>query len=443
MPEKSNYYFNNHTYKMNDNIKSNPFALTPLLVFLLVYLATSLIIGDFYKMPITVAFLVSSVVSLCFVKGSISERVEIFSKGAANHNILLMVWIFILAGAFATTAKATGAVDATVNLTLNLLPDKLLIAGIFAAACFISLSVGTSVGTIVALAPVAIGIAEKLGLEVPFMMAVVVGGAFFGDNLSFISDTTIAATRTQGCKMSDKFKVNSMIVVPVAVIVLIIYIVMGMNIDMQHETIPVEWIKVLPYLLVIITAISGMNVMIVLTLGIIASGIIGLFGTGFTFFDWMGAMGNGITGMGELIIITLLAGGMLEMIRIGGGIKFIIEKLTQHVNSSKGAEFTIAALVSFANLCTANNTIAVITVGSIAHQIAEKFNVDPRKYASLLDTFSFFVQGIIPYGAQLLIAAGLASISPISIIRYLYYPFLMGLAALLAILFRYPRKYSN
>ena len=346
-------------------------------------------------------------------------------------------------GAFASTAKATGAVDATVNLTLNLLPDKLLIAGIFAAACFISLSIGTSVGTIVALAPVAIGIADKLGLEIPFMMAVVVGGAFFGDNLSFISDTTIAATRTQGCKMSDKFKVNSLIVVPVAIIVLIIYIFIGMNIDMQHDSVAVQWIKVIPYLLVIITAISGINVMIVLTLGIIASGIIGMFGSDFSFFDWMGAMGSGITGMGELIIITLLAGGMLEMIRMGGGIQYIIELLTKHVNSSKGAEFTIAALVSFANLCTANNTIAVITVGGIARQIAQKFNVDPRKSASLLDTFSCFVQGIIPYGAQLLIAAGLASISPIEIIRYLYYPFLMGFAALLAILFRYPRRFSN
>ena len=428
---------------MNDKIKSNPFALIPLVVFLLVYLVTSIIIGDFYKMPITIAFVVSSIVSLYFVKGNISERIETFSKGAANHNILLMVWIVVLAGALASTAKATGAVDATVNLTLNLLPDKLLIAGIFAAACFISLSIGTSVGTIVALAPVAIGIADKLGLEIPFMMAVVVGGAFFGDNLSFISDTTIAATRTQGCKMSDKFKVNSLIVVPVAIIVLIIYIFIGMNIDMQHDSVAVQWIKVIPYLLVIITAISGINVMIVLTLGIIASGIIGMFGSDFSFFDWMGAMGSGITGMGELIIITLLAGGMLEMIRMGGGIQYIIELLTKHVNSSKGAEFTIAALVSFANLCTANNTIAVITVGGIARQIAQKFNVDPRKSASLLDTFSCFVQGIIPYGAQLLIAAGLASISPIEIIRYLYYPFLMGFAALLAILFRYPRRFSN
>ena len=394
-------------------------------------------------MPIAIAFLISSFVSLFFIKGTVTQRIEQFSKGAANHNILLMVWIFILAGAFASTAKATGAVDATVNLAINFLPDKLLIAGIFAAACFISLSIGTSVGTIVALAPVAIGIADKVGVEVPFMMAVVVGGAFFGDNLSFISDTTIAATRTQGCKMSDKFKVNSMIVVPVAIIVLLIYIFIGLNIDATHDYVPVEWIKVIPYLLVIITAIIGVNVMIVLTLGIILSGVIGILTSSIGFFDWMGAMGEGINGMGELIIITLLAGGMLEMIRQGGGIQYIITILTKHINSKKGAEFTIAGLVSFANLCTANNTIAVITVGNIAKQIADKFDVDPRKSASLLDTFSCFIQGIIPYGAQLLIAAGLASISPISIIKYLYYPFLMGIAALLAILFRYPRRYSK
>ena len=428
---------------MNENIKANFWALTPLFTFLLVYLVTSLIIGDFYKMPITIAFLVSSIVSLFFVKGDLNHRIKSFSKGTANPNIMLMVWIFILAGAFAHTAKATGAVDATVNLTTYLLPDKLLLAGLFAAACFISLSIGTSVGTIVALAPVAIGIAEKIGVDIPFMMAVIVGGAFFGDNLSFISDTTIAATKTQGCEMSDKFKVNSLIVVPVAIIVLLIYLFIGLDIQTSPDRMPVEWIKVLPYLLVLGTAIAGVNVMLVLVLGILSSGIIGLATGSLSFFEWMGSMGDGIVGMGELIIITLLAGGMLEMIRLGGGIQYIIKSLTKNVNSARAGELSIAGLVSFANLCTANNTIAVITVGPIAQQIAEKFNIDPRKSASLLDTFSCFIQGIIPYGAQLLIAAGLASISPISIIRYLYYPFLMGLAALLAILLRYPRKYSR
>lgn len=428
---------------MNNQIKPNLWALTPLAVFLIVYLLTSIIVGDFYKVPITVAFVISSIVSLFISKGTLNERIEHFSKGAANPNIMLMVWIFILAGAFAQTAKATGAVDATVNLAMDILPDNLLIAGIFASACFISLSVGTSVGTIVALAPVAMGIADKAGVELPYMMAVVVGGAFFGDNLSFISDTTIAATKTQGCEMQDKFKVNSMIVVPVAIVVLIIYIFQGMHVQVSPDRLPVEWIKVLPYLLVLGTAIAGVNVMVVLLLGIISSGLIGIITGSLDFFGWFGAMGNGIVGMGELSIITLLAGGMLEMIRRGGGIQFIINGLTRRVNSTRAAELSIAGLVSFANLCTANNTIAVITIGPIAKDIANRFGIDPRKSASLLDTFSCFIQGIIPYGAQLLIASSLAAISPLSIIKYLYYPFLMGLAALLAILFRYPRKYTR
>ncbi|MDO5570305.1 MAG: Na+/H+ antiporter NhaC family protein [Bacteroidales bacterium] len=427
---------------MNQTFKANGWALIPLGVFLVVYLLTSIIVGDFYKVPITVAFVISSIVSIIISKGTLNERIEHFSKGAANPNIMLMVWIFILAGAFAQTAKSMGAVDATVNLALNILPDNLLIAGIFISACFISLSVGTSVGTIVALVPVAMGIAEKASLELPFMMAVVIGGAFFGDNLSFISDTTIAATKTQGCEMKDKFRVNSMIVLPVALIMCIIYIYIGLGVNVANSHIEVEWIKVIPYILVLGTAIAGMNVMLVLLLGMAASTIVGITTGSLNFFDCFGAMGEGIVGMGELSIITLLAGGMLELIRRGGGIQFIIDKLTNKVNSVRAAEFSIAGLVSFANLCTANNTIAVITIGPIAKSIADKFGIDSRKSASLLDTFSCFVQGIIPYGAQLLIASSLAKISPLSIIEYLYYPFLMGIAAILAIIFRYPRRYS-
>ena len=334
------------------------------------------------------------------------------------------------------------AIDATVNLTLHILPDNLLLAGIFIASCFISLSIGTSVGTIVALTPVATGLALKTGIDLPFMVAIVVGGSFFGDNLSFISDTTIASTKTQGCVMRDKFRVNSMIVVPAALIVLIIYIVQGLSITAPPQVQEIEWLKVIPYLVVLGTAIAGINVMIVLLLGIISTAIIGLATGSFGIFDWFGAMGNGITGMGELIIITLLAGGMLETIRYNGGIDFIIGKLTRHVNGKRGAELSIAALVSIANLCTANNTIAIITTGPIAKDIAGRFNLDRRKTASILDTFSCFIQGIIPYGAQLLMAAGLAKISPISIVGNLYYPFTMGTFALLAILFRYPRRYS-
>ena len=418
-------------------------ALSPLFVFLCLYLVTSIIVNDFYKVPITVAFLVSSCYAIAITRGlKLDQRVYQFSVGASNKNIMLMIWIFILAGAFAQSAKEMGAIDATVNLTLHILPDNLLLAGIFIASCFISLSIGTSVGTIVALTPVATGLALKTGIDLPFMVAIVVGGSFFGDNLSFISDTTIASTKTQGCVMRDKFRVNSMIVVPAALIVLIIYIVQGLSITAPPQVQEIEWLKVIPYLVVLGTAIAGINVMIVLLLGIISTAIIGLATGSFGIFDWFGAMGNGITGMGELIIITLLAGGMLETIRYNGGIDFIIGKLTRHVNGKCGAELSIAALVSIANLCTANNTIAIITTGPIAKDIAGKFNLDRRKTASILDTFSCFIQGIIPYGAQLLMAAGLAKISPISIVGNLYYPFTMGTFALLAILFRYPRRYS-
>ena len=422
--------------------KGGWWSLSPLAVFLCLYLITSLLVNDFYKVPITVAFLLSSCYAIAITRGlKLEQRVYQFSVGAGNKNILLMIWIFVLAGAFAQSAKQMGAIDATVNLTLHILPDNLLLAGIFIAACFISLSIGTSVGTIVALTPVAVGLAEKTGIDLPYMVAIVVGGSFFGDNLSFISDTTIASTKTQDCVMRDKFKVNFMIVVPAALIVLGIYIFQGLSLSAAPQIQEIEWIKVIPYLIVLGTAIAGMNVMSVLLLGIFSTGIIGLF-TGMGFFDWFGAMGTGITGMGELIIITLLAGGMLETTRYNGGIDFIIARLTRHVTGKRGAELSIAALVSVANLCTANNTIAIITTGPIAKDIAKRFHLDRRKTASILDTFSCLIQGIIPYGAQMLIAAGLAGISPLGIIGNLYYPFCMGACAILAILIRYPKRYS-
>ena len=351
-----------------------------------------------------------------------------------------MVWIFILAGAFAQSAKQMGAINATVNLTLHILPDNLLLAGIFIASCFISLSIGTSVGTIVALTPVATGLAQRTGIDI--MVAIVVGGSFFGDNLAFISDTTIASTKTQGCVMRDKFRVNSMIVVPAALIVLGIYIFQGLSVIAPAQTQEIEWLKVIPYIVVFGTAIAGINVMIVLLLGIISTAIIGIPTGSFSIFEWFGAMGSGITGMGELIIITLMAGGMLELIRFNGGVDYIIQKLTKHVNSKRGAELCIAALVSIANFCTANNTIAIITVGPLANDIATRYRVDKRKSASILDTFSCVIQGIIPYGAQMLIAAKLASLSPLSIIEYLYYPVAIGVFALLSIFLRYPKRYS-
>lgn len=418
-------------------------ALTPLVVFLCFYLVTSILVNDFYKIPITVAFMVSSVYAVCITKGlTLNQRITQYSVGAANPNIMTMVWIFVLAGAFASSAKAIGAVDATVNLTLQLFPDNLLLAGLFLAACFISLAMGTSVGTIIALVPVAAGIATKTDTNLAFMTAIVVGGAFFGDNLSFISDTTIAATRTQGCSMQDKFKANILIALPAALLVLTYYVFSGFDVINVHQAQSIEYSKVIPYLFVLGGAIAGMHVVLVLMLGILATGIIGIATESIIFFDWIGFMGGGITGMGELIIITLMAGGMLELIRFNGGIDYIIVKLTQHINNKRGAELAIAALVSVANICTANNTIAIIIAGPLAKNIAERFQIDKRRSASILDTFSCVIQGIIPYGAQLLIAANLASLSPISIIGYLYYPMTIGVIALLFILFRFPRKYS-
>ncbi len=355
---------------------------------------------------------------------------------------MLMIWIFILAGAFASSAKAMGSIDATVNLTLVLLPPQMLLAGLFLATCFISLSIGTSVGTIVALAPIAAGVAEQTGTSVSLMAAVVVGGSFFGDNLSFISDTTIAATQTQGCKLSDKFRVNSFLVLPAALIVFVIYIFMGSEVHAPTASTEMEVFKVIPYLVVLFTAIFGMNVMAVLTLGIVLTGIIGICNGSYDLYGWMGAMGDGIVGMGELIIITMMAGGLLEVIKHNGGIDFLIRLLTRRVNSKQGAELSVAALVSLVNVCTANNTVAIITVGGIAKRIGDRFGLDNRKCASILDTFSCFTQGLIPYGAQLLMAAGLAGLNPIAIIPYLYYPFAIGITALLAILLRYPRRYS-
>ena len=417
--------------------------MSPLAVFIVLYLVTSIIAGDFYKVPITVAFMAASAYAVIISGGiPLSQRIETYSRGASTGQMMLMIWIFILAGAFASSAKAMGSIDATVNLTLVLLPPQMLLAGLFLATCFISLSIGTSVGTIVALAPIAAGVAEQTGTSVSLMAAVVVGGSFFGDNLSFISDTTIAATQTQGCKLSDKFRVNSFLVLPAALIVFVIYIFMGSEVHAPTASTEMEVFKVIPYLVVLFTAIFGMNVMAVLTLGIVLTGIIGICNGSYDLYGWMGAMGDGIVGMGELIIITMMAGGLLEVIKHNGGIDFLIRLLTSRVNSKQGAELSVAALVSLVNVCTANNTVAIITVGGIAKRIGDRFGLDNRKCASILDTFSCFTQGLIPYGAQLLMAAGLAGLNPIAIIPYLYYPFAIGITALLAILLRYPRRYS-
>ena len=408
-------------------------ALSPIAVFLAVYVVTSIIAGDFYKVPISVAFLITAIYAIATCRGlPLRERITLFSQGAGDSNIMLMLWIFVLAGAFAASAKSMGAIDATVNLTLQLLPDNLLLAGLFIASCFISLSIGTSVGTVVALTPIAAGIAEATEATVPFVVGVVVGGAFFGDNLSFISDTTIMATRTQGCRMSDKFRVNSQIVVPAAALVLLAYIVLGTQIHAPQSVPEVDALKVLPYVVVLVTAIVGVDVMVVLVVGILLSGIIGLAYGDYDVFGWFASMGDGILGMAELIIVTMIAGGLMSLIR----------HLTRHIHGRRGAELTIGGMVAFTNVCTANNTVAILTIGPIAREIALQYGIDPRKSASLLDTFSCLAQALLPYGAQLLMAASLAALSPVEIIPYLYYPFCMGVCALLSIAFRWPRKYS-
>ena len=424
-------------------MKKGLIALSPLVVFILFYLVTSIIAGDFYKIPITVAFMVSSIYAIIICGGKpLMKRIDTYSRGAATEQMMLMIWIFVLAGAFAHSAKMMGSIDATVNLTLAFLPPQMIFAGMFLAACFISLSIGTSVGTIAALTPIAAGIATETGTDVALITAIIVGGSFFGDNLSFISDTTIMATQTQGCRLSDKFRVNAFIVVPAAMVILVVYLFMGQETQAPQQLQSVEWVKVIPYLVVLITAIFGMNVMAVLTLGILLTGIIGILTGSFDIYGWFGAMGEGILSMGELIIVTMMAGGMLELIRQQGGIDFIIRLLTRRVNSKRGAELSIATLVSLVDVCTANNTVAILTVGGIAKQIGDRYGVDNKKCASILDTFSCTVQGLIPYGAQMLIAAGLTALNPIAILPYLYYPFVLGIVALLSILFRYPRRYS-
>ena len=427
--------------------KKGLLALSPLILLIaMIALFTGYSTEESHKdtsLSLTVAFMISSIYAVAISGGMpIRKRIDTYSRGAGANNLMLMLWIYVLAGAFAASAKAMGAVDATVNLALSLLPASMILPGLFLAACFISLSIGTSVGTIVALVPIAAGLAHSVDANLALTVAIIVGGAYFGDNLSFISDTTVVATQTQGCQMRDKFRVNALIVIPAAIIILIIYGILGAGTKAPTHIDAVQYMKVLPYIVVLVTAIAGMNVMAVLTLGSILCGIIGIIDGGYDIFGWFSAMGNGVIGMGELIIIAMMAGGMLEIIRENGGIDFIISKITAHVNSKRGAELSIAALVSMVNICTANNTVAILTVGNISKKIGDKFGVDNRKAASILDTFSCTIQGLIPYGVQMLLAAGLSGLSPLDIIPYLYYPMAIGLAALFAILFRYPRRFS-
>ncbi len=410
-------------------------AISPIILFLIFYLVVSVIIGDFYKMPIAVALVVSSMWATLIYKGeSLVRRIEMFSKEAGSGNVMYMIWIFVLAGAFASLAKEVGAIDATVNLTLEYLPSRFLLPGLFIAACFISLAIGTSVGTVVALAPLAVQLADTAEATVPLFVATVIGGAFFGDNMSFISDTTIAATRTQGCKMNEKFKANLWIALPAALIALVVYMIVGADVKPIELAETANPLLILPYVVVIILALTGINVMVVLILGIITAIIIAMF-NGFAVLDLAGIMGNGIDSMGNLIIITLLAAGMLGLIKAMGGINYLLQCMTARISSTRWAQTVIAVLVSIVNMCTANNTVAIITVGSLAKDISERYGITARKTASLLDTCSCITQSLIPYGAQTLLATALAGISPVAPFPYLFYSWALILMVAVSILF--------
>lgn len=425
------------------NHKQGILAISPLIVFVILYFVSSIIAGDFYMMPITVAFMLSCIYAIMTFRGrSVKDRVETFCIGAGEKNIMMMLCIFVIAGAFANSAKDAGCIEATVNLTLSLMPDSMIMAGLFIAACFISLAIGTSVGTIVALTPIAAGLAHSTGSSVPMMTAVIVGGSFFGDNLSFISDTTIVATSTQGCKQSDKFLVNSYTTIPVAIAVMVMYFFIGTGTQAPAVIPDIDYVKILPYIIVIVCALCGMNVFVVLTFGIISTGLIGIGYGVYDLFGWCQSMGKGITGMGELVIVAVLAGGLLKVMTENGALEYLISIMTKKIRSKRSCELTIAMLVSLVNICTANNTVAILTVGSISKRIGDSYGVDNRKSASILDSFSCCIQSILPYGAQILMATGLAAVSPIEILKYLYYPFVLFSVSVIAILIRYPKKYS-
>ena len=415
--------------------KKGLLALSPLIVFLLLYLFLSLAADDFYAVPLTVAFLAASLYSLFLIRGeSVSQRFSHLAEGAASPSVMQMLWIFILAGAFAATAKQMGAIDATIRLALMAVPPAFVLSSLFLASCFISLATGTSVGTIAALVPIAGSMAEQTGSNVAMMVAIVVGGAYFGDNLSFISDTTIVATQTQGCKMKDKFRANIWIAFPAALISLVLYACMpAVNVQPEHLG-EVFYPAIIPYIYIIVAALAGMNVMLVLASATILAGMMGIASGALTPFGWLRAMNDGIMGMSELIIVTLLAAGLMQVIRQAGGIEWLMQLFNNRKGTRRKAEFSMATLVVLTDFCTANNTIAILSVGPLAKQIAKRYDIEPKRAASILDTFSCLAQGIIPYGAQMLIASGLAAVDPLDIIPYLYYPYILGGVAIIYII---------
>ncbi|AWI03376.1 Na+/H+ antiporter NhaC family protein [Clostridium drakei] len=425
---------------MNEK-KGNALALLPLGVFMVLFLGVSIIMKDFYKMPVIVALIIASTIAILQNrKVPVELKVERFCRGAGDSSIILMCLIFILAGAFAEVSKAMGAVDSTVNLGLSVFPPSFMVAGIFIIGSFLSMSLGTSVGTIVTLSPIAVGISQKTGLPIGFLIAAVVSGAMFGDGLSMISNSTVAATKTQDCEMVDKFKANFKIVLPPAIITLLIYafLTFGMNINHSGDY-SYQFIKILPYIAVLGVALTGFNVVLVLVGGIVLASIIGLIYGSFDIFTVFQLCAKGIAGMEDISMISILIGGIGELIKFNGGIDYLLNMIRKRVHSRKGAEFGIGVLVSLVDLCTANNTVSIVIVGSLAKDLSESYGVDKRKTASLLDTFACFIQGCIPYGAQLLVASSLAAISPFLIMKYLCYPYLLGIASIFAIILGVPK----
>ncbi|MEY8389365.1 Na+/H+ antiporter NhaC family protein [Oscillospiraceae bacterium 38-13] len=427
------------------NRKSSGLALAPFLIFVAIYLGAGLILQAqgvemaFYQFPSVTAMFIALLAAFAITRGTLNERFAIFARGAANIDVLTMLMIYLLAGAFSSVASAMGGRDATVNLGLSLVPVQFLAAGVFIISAFMGTATGTSMGTINAIVPIAVGVADRGGLSIPLMVGACVGGAMFGDNLSMISDTTIAATRSQGCEMRDKFRVNFFIALPAALITIAVLLIVG-----RPEVMPVmddlsfQFIKVLPYLLVLLLAIAGMNVFLVLTIGIFVAGIVGLATASLDLFGFAQAIWTGFTGMNEVFFLTLFCGGMSEMITHNGGINWLIDKLRSMMRGNKSAQVGIAALVSLSDFATANNTVAIVVSGSMAKEISQKYRVDPRRTASLLDVFSCVFQGIIPYGAQLLSAAALTtasgvSITPISIIPNLWYCWILAAVGIASI----------
>lgn len=421
-----------------ENEKSNAAALLPIGVFLVIFLGSGVITGDFYAMPAIVAFLIALFVAFCQNRGlSFDEKISIISKGVGNENIITMSLIFLCAGAFSGAVTAAGGVESTVNLGLSILPAKVAVVGLFIIGCFISVSMGTSMGTIAALAPIAVGISEKTGFSLAVCIGVVVCGAMFGDNLSMISDTTIAAVKTQGCEMKDKFRENFFIVLPAAIvtIVLFFFITRNGNFKLAEELTYNIW-RVVPYVLVLVGALIGINVFLVLISGTVISLIVGVATGSLAVGDMFAAVGEGVTGMYDITVISIVVACIVSLVKEFGGIQFILNLIKKSIKGQKGGEIGIAGLSLLVDMCTANNTVAIVMAGPIAKEISEEFDISSRRSASLLDIFTSVGQGMIPYGAQLLSAASLTGLTPFAIMPYLFYPILMAVSAVLFILFR-------